>query len=591
MTAQPPVGGYALGVDIGTTFTAAAIARAGHVEPLTLGAAATVIPTVVAMRPDGEVLVGEAADRRGAVEPERVAREFKRRLGDTTPVVIGGTPYGVEALMAQVLRWVVAVATDREGQPPDSIVLTHPASYGPYKRDLLAQAATLAEVGDVTFMIEPEAAAIDYAERNRLDPGDVVAVYDFGGGTFDAAVLRKTIRGFELLGQAEGIERLGGIDFDHAVFSHVGRALGGLNDEVPPDEMRSRGALVRLRADSRAAKETLSADTEATVPVILPNVQTDVRITRAEFEAMIRPRVAETIAALERAVRSASLAMSDVTRVLLVGGSSRIPLVAEMVRAATGRPVAVDADPKLTIALGGARAGWHLAIARLPRATVAEESTDATPALPPVEGRSREEALLVRRRLAVPPMAVVAALALLVAGSAFALGGGLASFGILTGDPTSGPSVGMLPTPAPTPAATTQSPSSVPPTVVIPPEVDAAFCRFGGELTGRWAAVNDALGAAIAAGDVLATAAIGASFEASVIQMRSDLAVAATWSPLATFATDMSAALQAYQDRIAEWVADPSPGTYSALTDAGSHLMAIGNGIPGLLDVYPGLGC
>jgi actin-like ATPase involved in cell morphogenesis len=231
------------------------------------------------------------------------------------------------------------------------VAITHPASYGPYKLDLLQQAARQADVHPVTFMSEPVAAAVHYSDQERIEPGAVVAVYDFGGGTFDAALLRRTSEGFELLGEGEGLERLGGIDFDEAVFAHVVNAIEGRAGALTD---ATAGAVGRLREECTRAKETLSEDTEATIPVLLPDAQTDVRITRSEFESIIRPRIRETISALERAVRRAGLAMTDVDRILLVGGSSRIPLVAEMVRAATGRPVALDAQPKHAIALGAA---------------------------------------------------------------------------------------------------------------------------------------------------------------------------------------------------------------------------------------------
>ena len=155
-------------------------------------------------------------------EPERVAREFKRRLGDSTPILVGSSPYSAEALMARLLRAVIQEVATREGEAADAIAVCHPANWGPYKIDLLRQGIRIANLPDnVTLLTEPEAAAISYATQQRIDPGQIVAVYDLGGGTFDAAVLRRTQNGFEILGQPEGIERLGGIDFDAAVFGHV----------------------------------------------------------------------------------------------------------------------------------------------------------------------------------------------------------------------------------------------------------------------------------------------------------------------------------------------------------------------------------
>ena len=349
--------GYVVGIDLGTTFTAAAVWRDGSAQIASLGSRGAAIPSVVLLREDETELTGEAADRRAMTEPERVAREFKRRLGDTTPILVGGSPYSSEALMARLLRAVVAEVATREGEAPDAIAVCHPANWGPYKIDLLRQAIRIANLPDhVTLLTEPEAAAISYATQQRLDIGEVVAVYDLGGGAFDAAVLRRTQDGFESLGQPEGIERLGGIDFDAAVFAHVRRSLGHAMDELDEDDPATQNAVARLRADSIEAKEALSSDTDASVPVLLPNIQTEVRITRAEFEAMIRPSLVDSIDALHRALRSADMEPENVNAVLLVGGSSRIPLVAQLVSAEIGRPVAVDAHPKHAIALGAAHA-------------------------------------------------------------------------------------------------------------------------------------------------------------------------------------------------------------------------------------------
>ena len=352
-------GGYVLGIDLGTTYSAAAVRRGAIVEPCVLGTIAPQIPSVVVHRDDGEVLTGEAAERRAASEPTRTAREFKRRLGDPIPMIIGGTPFGAEALMAELLRAIVRQVTEREGEQPTTIVLTHPANYSEYKRGLLLESARLAglDLERVRFVTEPEAAAIAYAHQQRIEPGEIIAVYDFGGGTFDAAVVRSTDAGFELIGTPEGMERLGGIDFDQAVLAHVDAVLDGLVSSADASSPQVLSGQVRLRDDCRRAKEALSDDTDATIPISLPGVQTDVRLTREELELMVRPRIVETVRALERTVASGGLRTDEVSRVLLVGGTSRMPVVAQVIREMFGRPVSMDADPKLAIATGAALFG------------------------------------------------------------------------------------------------------------------------------------------------------------------------------------------------------------------------------------------
>jgi molecular chaperone DnaK len=386
---------YSLGVDLGTTYSAAAIARGDRLEIFQLGERAATIPSIVLLRADGEVLTGEAAERRALAEPTRTGREFKRRLGDPTPIILGGTPYGAEALLAHLLRSIVGRVSQQFGEKPSAIALCHPASYGPYKLDLLQQAVRQADIGQVTLLTEPEAAALDYARQERVPSGSVVAVYDFGGGTFDATILRKTDDGFELLGQPEGLERLGGIDFDEALFRRAIEHAGAQGVQIDPNEPATMAAIARLRDECRRAKEALSSDTDATIPIFLPGLQTEMRLTRAEFEDMIRPRIRETIEALGRATRSAGFEFGDVDRILLVGGTSRIPLVAEMVREATGRPVAVDAHPKHTMALGAAFVAE--------RQRVATEPTEVAAVPGEVTAAAVPAAVAVANALAEPP--------------------------------------------------------------------------------------------------------------------------------------------------------------------------------------------
>jgi molecular chaperone DnaK len=215
---------------------------------------------------------------------------------------------------------------------------------------------------------EPEAAAIHYASLERVEPGSVIAVYDLGGGTFDAALLRKTDGGWDVLGEPQGIERLGGVDFDEAVFQHVVAATGDAMTDLDPSDEATRAALARLRRECVEAKEALSSDTDASIPVLLPNLQTGAHHPR-RVRADGAPALADTITTLSRAMRSAGIDRDDVDAVLLVGGSSRIPLVAELVSTEIGRPVAVDAHPKHLVAMGAARhaaADGHLELLTAP---------------------------------------------------------------------------------------------------------------------------------------------------------------------------------------------------------------------------------
>jgi actin-like ATPase involved in cell morphogenesis len=447
---------------------------------------------VVVLREDGEVLVGEAAERRAASQPERTAREFKRRLGDPIPIVIGGTPYGAESLIAHVIAWVLERATAELGAPPGTVALSHPASWSTYKTDLLVQAARQAGVSDVVLITEPEAAAVHYAEQDRLATGATVAVYDLGGGTFDAAVVRRHADRWELVGMPEGLERFGGLDLDQAVFAHVDRSLDGMLSELDTSDPAVRSGLMRLREECRRAKEALSNDIDTDIAVVLPSITTEVRLTRAELESMIRPRVADTVDALTRCARSAGVATSDLDRILLVGGSSRVPLVAEMVRQTTGVRVAVDTNPKLAIAYGAALVG-----ARQRGGSVAPELVSAAgeePAPPTVAATPESVATMPSGSAPLPPpptavsdssaqpsgsnglsrstfvvLAGVVAVIALIVGVVLGLGGGSdapasnSPADTETAPPTTPPTTTAATTP-PTTALATTTPPTTPPT-------------------------------------------------------------------------------------------------------------------------------
>ena len=369
---------YQLGVDLGTTFTAAAVASASVPEMVGLGNRALQIPSVLFDLGEGNFLVGEAAERRGLTDPTRLVREFKRRIGDPVPVLVSGVPYSPESLSSRLLRWVIDSVTERMGERPASITLTHPANWGPFRLHLMDQIMALADLEQGRLCSEPEAAAWQYAAQSRVAVGDKIAVYDLGGGTFDACVLEKGGSGFQVLGTPDGIEHLGGVDFDVALTQRV---IGSLKDRfgpLDPDEPGMATGLSRLRRDCVEAKEALSTDADTVMAVSLPGVSTTVRLTRSELESMLRPALLDTVAAMQRALRSAGVKASDLRAVILVGGSSRIPLVAEMLQKEFGIPIGLDTHPKHAVALGAARFTWsarnHISRLDPPSATGAEET-------------------------------------------------------------------------------------------------------------------------------------------------------------------------------------------------------------------------
>lgn len=290
---------YVLGVDLGTTFTTAAVCEAGR-EPrmVPLGASGYAVPSVLFLREDGTFLAGEAADLRAGGDSARVARYFKRRLGDDIPIRLAGTPFAPQVLLTQLLEWVVRQATQRLGEPPVAVALTHPANWGPYRRELLEQAAEAAGVVGPLLVSEPEAAAAHYVQSQRIEPGELLGVYDLGGGTFDAVIMRRTDAGFEVVGRPSGVERLGGVDFDDAIRSFVLDSVGVTALDLGETEEGAAAAHTLLQS-CIDAKMVLSSDTVADVRLVAPSLARTVRITRVEFENLILPLLLETLDAFE----------------------------------------------------------------------------------------------------------------------------------------------------------------------------------------------------------------------------------------------------------------------------------------------------
>jgi actin-like ATPase involved in cell morphogenesis len=346
--------GYSLGVDLGTTFVAAAIATATRVTMVKLGNQSVVMPATVYLREDGTLVTGEAASLQAVSNPDRIGIEMKRRLGNPTPVELGGEPYNVTALLGALLQDVIQKVIDTEGAPPERLMLTHPANWGPFRRTLFEEVPQFAGLDNPPAVTEPEAVTAHYATSRTLADGATMAVYDLGGGTFDATILRTQPGGIEILGIPDGIDRLGGVDFDEAILSYVDYVADGALSGLDMRDPQAGTALSRLRQECMLAKEALSAQSETVIPVSLPDRQFDVRFTRSTFEEMVRGPIESTIAALTRTLESAQVKPAELSAVLLVGGSARIPLIARMLSAELGRPTVVDKEPKCAVALGAA---------------------------------------------------------------------------------------------------------------------------------------------------------------------------------------------------------------------------------------------
>ncbi|WP_243795163.1 Hsp70 family protein [Saccharopolyspora gloriosae] len=410
---------YSVGIDLGTSFTSAAISGPNGTRMVQMSPG-MIVPSVAYPAPGGALLTGERA-LRSVADPKLVARNFKRRLGDPTSVMLGGSGYSPAALMAAQLRDVLAAVHSIAGGPPDSVVLTHPAIWGPYRREHFTEVPRLAVVKDFDLITEPEAAATHYSSERRLGDGEVVAVYDLGGGTFDTTILRMRSGRMEILGTPEGIEHLGGIDFDEVLTAHIDERLDGAISELDAADPQTAAALTRIQALCVHAKEELSAEPDVRLSVPLPSGPREVTITRVEFNEMIRPSVQLTIEALHRTTASAGLRVEDLSAILLAGGSSRVPLVAQMVGQEFNKPVRGTLHPKFTVALGAAliSARPRPAAAPPPAVVPAAEPAAVEPAADEPTTRMKVPLRASPRRKWLVP--TIAAAAVLVVGAAVAL--------------------------------------------------------------------------------------------------------------------------------------------------------------------------
>lgn len=344
---------YVLGIDLGTTSTTAAVCRTlggKHVvSDVRLGARTPTMPTVMAVLPDGTVLVGDPAEEHAHRHPERAIRNVKRLVGDPAPLL--GTIWTPERLLAHLVRRVVDTVTELESARPGRTVLAVPVSWGDDNLEVLSTALQGCGL-TVTLVTDAEAAAAQYVAVDRRRAGQQVALYDFGGGFVRASVLQLGGPGLRatVLGPPEGSDRIGGTDVDDAVLRHLRAALPQAFLDRPDGDPA-------MRRTCTVAKEMLSSGGVAHIPVRTSVTSRSVTVHRADLEERIRPLVDDTIAMLDRAIESAGTAAGELSDVLLLGGSSRIPLVVQRLSACLGRPVALGPSFPGVVARGAALLG------------------------------------------------------------------------------------------------------------------------------------------------------------------------------------------------------------------------------------------
>ncbi|WSG37848.1 Hsp70 family protein [Dactylosporangium sp. NBC_01737] len=348
------MGGYQLSVDFGTSSTVAVLAGPDGVHHPLLFDGEEFLPSATCLDNAPHLLVGRDALVLGQAHPDRLAA-YPKRAADSGAVVLGGVECPVGDLYAAVFARVAAEARRVAGEPMSTVTLTHPACWDRRRQATLTRAAAKVGLSPTRLLAEPVAAALHVVDSGILEvpAGSSLIVYDLGAGTFDAAVVRRSAGTFEVLAQ-RGLPDAGGLDLDAAVVAHLGNLLA--DDTIRwerltrPQTVEDRRAARRLLDEARVGKEMLSVAESTTV--LVPLFEESVPLTRADLERIARPLLDRTVAATVAATAEPGVTRAEVAGVLLIGGSSRIPLVARLLRDALGVEPTAIRRPKLAVADG-----------------------------------------------------------------------------------------------------------------------------------------------------------------------------------------------------------------------------------------------
>jgi molecular chaperone DnaK len=344
---QPPRR-HALGVDFGTSNTVA-VARwpDGRARPILVDGS-PLLPSAVYAEPNGTLNVGRDAVHSARIDPARFEPNPKRRIDDGL-VLLGENEIPVIDLIAAVLARVVEEWHRAVGPVRPDVTLTCPATWGAARRTLLAEAAAMAGLEGARLVAEPVAAATYFAEVLGRDVpiGSVVVVHDFGAGTFDASVVARTAEGFEVMA-VDGRDDIGGLDVDAAIVEHL--RTPEWQRLMEPSTVEERRAQRQLWDDVRIAKERLSRAQAA--DFVVPLLDTEAHLTRDELERVARPVLDQTVQVTKGLLNWADLPPGRLAGVFLVGGASRIPLVATLLHRALGEAPVVIEQPELVVAEG-----------------------------------------------------------------------------------------------------------------------------------------------------------------------------------------------------------------------------------------------
>jgi molecular chaperone DnaK len=347
-----------VGIDLGTTFSLVATVDQGRPR-IIADQGECLIPSVVGFTPEadgeGKLLVGTPARNQAVVEPENTVKSIKRSMGTDARVSLGGQLYTPQEISAFILRTLKYMAERDLGQAVERAVITVPAYFPDAARQATKDAGEIAGFEVARIINEPTAAALAYGLDRDVD--QKVAVYDLGGGTFDVSIVELS-QGVIEVRASHGNTRLGGDDFDELILQHVADQFQAQHGV---DLRQDRRALARLGRAAEQAKVALSdapyarlAEEYIARQGLLRTVHLDLELSRREFEDLIRPLVHSTLDSVDQALKDAGLRARDLDAVLLVGGSTRIPLVRQVLAEHLGREPRAEVHPDEAVALGAA---------------------------------------------------------------------------------------------------------------------------------------------------------------------------------------------------------------------------------------------
>ncbi|MEE3419610.1 MAG: molecular chaperone DnaK [Lachnospiraceae bacterium] len=350
-----------IGIDLGTTNSCVAVMEGGQPTVIANAEGARTTPSVVAFTKNGERLVGEPAKRQAVTNAQNTISSIKRKMGTAEKVTAGGKSYTPEEISAMILQKLKTDAENYTGEKITEAVITVPAYFNDAQRQATKNAGKIAGLDVKRIINEPTAAALAYG----LDSGEdqKIMVYDLGGGTFDVSVIEIGDGVIEVLA-VNGDAHLGGDDFDNAVASYM---IEEFKKKEGVDLSGDLMAMQRIKEAAEKAKKELS--TANTTNINLPFITAtadgpkhfDMDLTRAKFNELTRDLVERTVPPVQKALKDAGLTASDLSKVLLVGGSTRIPAVQDRVRTLTGKEPSKNLNPDECVALGASIQGGKLA--------------------------------------------------------------------------------------------------------------------------------------------------------------------------------------------------------------------------------------